>query len=281
MSSMSPVLIEADNVSHAWARAFLRIVDSPGTEIAPLLLSVNGFDGSEIAEDWSIRWPLDAALRAAGKVDTETAAFTIFPEPVWRLAGGNRHRLYQLYIAALPRYVAIDRRRNGRGLYFSRLVAYWVDPRTGSQLPHIPNGSLPENGNQLEYIIAQYLTREETRRSMFQAAVFDPGRDHVPAAQLGFPCMQHLSFVPFHDGTLAVNAFYATQQLFWKGYGNFLGLCRLGRFMAGEMGLRLGRMSCYIGIEKMEGFRKNLPASAAVIAAARSAVGDTSHGEQS
>ncbi len=49
MSSMSPVLIEADNVSHAWARAFLRIVDSPGTEIAPLLLSVNGFDGSEIA----------------------------------------------------------------------------------------------------------------------------------------------------------------------------------------------------------------------------------------
>ena len=35
------------------------------------------------------------------------------------------------------------------------------------------------------------------------------------APYLGFPCLQHLSFVPdFHDGALALNAFYATQQLY-------------------------------------------------------------------
>lgn len=86
---------------------------------------------------------------------------------------------------------------------------------------------------------------------MLQASIFDPKRDHVRSAQLGFPCLQHVTFVP-NDGGLIINAFYATQQIFEKAYGNYLGLCRLGHFMAHEMGLTLERMNCVIGVEKLD-----------------------------
>jgi hypothetical protein len=55
-----------------------------------------------------------------------------------------------------------------------------------------------------------------------------------------------------HSGTLGLNAFYATQQLFVKAYGNWLGLARLGVFLAHEMGLRFDRLTCFAGIEKMD-----------------------------
>ncbi len=71
-----------------------------------------------------------------------------------------------------------------------------------------------------------------------QATTFDPGRDHVADARLIFPCLQQVSFVPTKEG-LVVNAFYATQQIFDKAYGNYLGLAQLGAFMAHEMGMPL------------------------------------------
>jgi hypothetical protein len=83
--------------------------------------------------------------------------------------------------------------------------------------------------------------------------VFDPVRDHTGAARQPFPCLQHISLVPdARSGTLCLNAFYATQQLFVKAYGNWLGLARLGSFLAHEMGLQFDRLACFAGIEKMD-----------------------------
>lgn len=49
-----------------------------------------------------------------------------------------------------------------------------------------------------------------------------------------------------------VNAFYATQQVVHKGYGNYLGLGRLGAFMASQMHRRLERLNIFVGIAKMD-----------------------------
>ena len=81
---------------------------------------------------------------------------------------------------------------------------------------------------------------------VLQAATFDPGRDHVASAQLGFPCLQQVSFEPTAAG-LVVNAFYATQQIFDKAYGNYLGLAQLGAFMAHEMGMP-SRLNVMVGV---------------------------------
>ena len=35
-----------------------------------------------------------------------------------------------------------------------------------------------------------------------------------------------------------MTGFYATQYVVERAYGNYLGLCRLGEFMAHEMGLK-------------------------------------------
>ena len=91
---------------------------------------------------------------------------------------------------------------------------------------------------------------------MLQASTFDPGRDHVASAQLGFPCLQQVSFEPTVAG-LVVNAFYATQQVFDKAYGNYLGLAQLGAFMAHEMDMRLARLNVMVGIAKLERVAKS------------------------
>lgn len=106
------------------------------------------------------------------------------------------------------------------------------------------------------------------RRSMFQASVFDPARDHVADAQLQFPCLQHVSFEPTTQG-LVINAFYATQQLFVKAYGNYLGIAQLGAFMAHEMKTKLLRMNVVVGIAKFERISKSDADLKPLIAAAR------------
>jgi len=64
---------------------------------------------------------------------------------------------------------------------------------------------------------------------------------------MGFPCLHQVCFTPIGTNGcegLAVTGFYATQHIFEKAYGNYLGLYRLGHFVAHEMKLRLVRMTC-------------------------------------
>lgn len=234
----APFVVDEDNLSRAWSRAFLRVMDHPGTEITPLVISISGFGPTgEISEDAELRTAMDGVLKALDYWDVETVAFTIFPERYWQMAQGDRAKFFRICRDALPRLMAMNPRNNRRGLYFGRLVDY---------------GTGPCSGNQLEWVLSQYHGRAGVRRSMLQATTFDPARDHVPDAQLGFPCLQQLSFVPTEDGGLVVNAFYATQQLFDKAYGNYLGIARLGAFMAHEMGLRLIRVNVTVGIAKLD-----------------------------
>jgi hypothetical protein len=254
-------LIDDDDLARAWGRALLHVVDHPGTLISPLVLSVTGFSPGATPEVPTVREGLDGALARLGMQSVHTVANTIFPQSLWRYAGYDRQRFFAEYLANRPRYRALAPTKNGRGLYFERLIAYGPDGAPDDQLI-----------NQLEFIITQYKSRRGVRASMFQASTFDPAQDHTPAAQLGFPCLQHVSFVPVVDGTLVLNAFYATQQLFDKAYGNYLGLCRLGHFMAREMGLVLGRLNCFVGVAKLERITKGADALTPVIDAVRAAL---------
>lgn len=254
---MGPLLINEPDLSRAWAKAVLHVVDHAGLEISPLVLSVTGFDDNgTAAENKAVRHALDNLLLAKGLRNVEDVAFTIFPQRLWQVAQGDRALLFEYYRKAFPRYQAMNPRDNRRGLYFERLISY---------------GRGPCDGNQLEWILSQFNAREGVRRSMFQASVFDPGRDHVATAQLQFPCLQHVSFEPTREG-LVVNAFYATQQLFVKAYGNYLGIAQLAAFMAHEMKMKLIRMNVIIGVAKFERISKTDPQLAPLLSAARACV---------
>ncbi|HAG79883.1 MAG TPA: thymidylate synthase [Cyanobacteria bacterium UBA12227] len=258
MSNGSPLLIDEDNLSYAWARAFLHIMDNSGKEISPLVVSITGFTDGIPNEDRNIRQSLDNCLAAEGEQKVDTVANTIFPHSMWRRSKYERKELFERYLKVFDRIKAAEPNKNRRGIYFERLIAFDSRPDNVNQLEY--------NGNQLEYIISQYNARPGVRRSMFQASIFDPGRDHIPDPYLPFPCLQHISFVPQGE-TLTLNAFYATQQILNKAYGNYLGLCRLGNFMAHEMELTFSRMNCFVGVAKLEhiGKKKNIPKKSPIL----------------
>ena len=256
-AAAEPVMINDNNLSCAWSRLLLGILDGAGTEVSPLVLSVTGFDDKGVvSEDPSVRQAVDQLLKRKGRLAVEDVAFTIFPQRLWEMSRGDRTRLFTLYRATFPRWQAMNKKANGRGLYFERMVMY---------------GRGPCDGNQLEWILSQYDSRAGVRRSMLQATTFDPGRDHVASAQLGFPCLQQVSFEPTAAG-LVVNAFYATQQIFDKAYGNYLGLAQLGAFMAYEMDIPLTRLNVMVGVAKLERITKSDPDFAPLVAAAQTLV---------
>lgn len=222
--------IEDKNLSFAWARA-MRLVTAKGSggEVAPLIVSVTGFDVGVVRENAAVRAALDGTLVSLGKQPCETVASTIFPTSLWNPMLPRAH-LFERYEQILSKMRQATP-KNRRGLYFERLT------RGG------PKGK----ENQLDFVLSTNTSRPGARRSALQLAVFDPARDHTTAAQLGFPCLQHLTFAPTKEG-LCINAFYATQYLVERAYGNYLGICRLGQFAAHELKIPLVRMTCFTGI---------------------------------
>jgi hypothetical protein len=222
-------VITEDNLSIAWVKAFAALTVRGVEEVSPLVVSVVGMDGAPLGENPAIESALDGALLAAGKFSCHTVANTIFPCSMWNPAVG-RSTLFARYGALLTRLKRVP--QNRQGTYFGRLIRFG------------PEGT---ERNQLEHIISTY-ERGNHRRSALQASIFDPMRDQTHQRQRGFPCLQQVAFLPQGDGGLCVTGFYGMQYLFDRGYGNYLGLSRLGTFMAHELGLRLTQMVCVAAV---------------------------------
>jgi hypothetical protein len=233
-----PMAITADNLSLGWAQVVEHLAKPGVKRIAPLTLTITGFDETgTAAEIPEIRKAVDAFLIAQDKRDTENVAWTIFPKRYLEIAGGDREAFFDLFIESFQRMQEFNPRNNKRGSYFQRLV----DLNGGGKGP-----------NQLKWMLDEYHAHPKARRtSKFQATTFDPARDYSSTGQLEFPCLQQVSFT-FEDGGLALNGFYATQQIARKGYGNYLGLSRLGAFMAEEMELRFEQLNIFVGLAKMD-----------------------------
>lgn len=230
-------IIQENNLSVAWAKAYSIAMKRPGGEMHHLTVSVNGFNDNKIIEIREIRERLDQELINQGKPSCSTIAGTIFPETLWN-PNKDRNFLFKRYEKNWPRIQCY--RNNWRGTYFRRLTSY-DNPHSSSPI------------NQLDHII-QTWKKGNHRRSALQAAIFDPAKDHSHARQLGFPCLQHVFFSNCDNNGksgLSITGIYATQYLFEKAYGNYLGLCQLGRFMAKEMGLNLAQMTCITTVAKL------------------------------
>ncbi len=233
-----PVAIMADNLSLGWAQVLDHLAKPGICRIAPLTLTITGFDAiGTPAEIPAIREAVDTFLAAQGHRDTENVAWTIFPKRYLDIAGGDREAFFEIFIESFQRVQEFNPRNNKRGSYFQRLV----DLNGGGKGP-----------NQLKWILDEYHAHPKARRtSKFQATTFDPVRDYSSTGQLEFPCLQQVSFT-FEDGGLTLNGFYATQQIARKAYGNYLGLSRLGAFMGAEMGLRFEQLNVFVGLAKMD-----------------------------
>lgn len=228
------VVIKEKNLSIAWARAFCALMGQGIREIVPLQVTIE-IERESPVEKRSIRDELDSELRTNQQPLVETVASTIFPISMWNPTL-PRKNLFDRYLSALPSLKKVPQNRNG--IYFERFIAH--GEKHVNQLDFILKSRLGENGRS-----------PNPRRSMLQAAVLEPARDLTNQRQRGFPCLQQVSFAPHSNNELAVHGFYATQYIFQKAYGNYLGLYNLGRFVAHELGLDLTRVTCFTGIAEL------------------------------
>jgi hypothetical protein len=240
--------ITGKNLSEAWAQAFLLSYKSSDAALSPGIVS---FPVKENEPGWKLESPgIRAALEnqlnrsdilSANQSNIETVAGTIFPESIWNRCGGDREKLFEKYDNMWPQIKKC--KANRRGTYFRRLTSF-----------------SDKEINQLKEILKAW-DNNIYRRSALQAGIFDPCRDHRLEPFLGFPCLQQVVFHPIGPkgrGGMKVVALYANQLLIEKAYGNYLGLCRLGKFMAGEMGLTLKRVTCIATHLKRSDNQKNL-----------------------
>lgn len=265
--STEPQTIIASNLSLGWAAVLDRLAQ-PGIEaISPLSLSITGFDDNGVAAEVpTIRAAIDELLSAKDKREIENVAWTIFPQRYWVMAQGDRTAFFEMFRDAFLRIKEFNPQNNKRGSYFQRMVDFDGDGK---------------GFNQLGWILDEYDRNPSGRRSKWQATTFDPHRDMLTTAQLEFPCLQQVSFTFSGDSGLVINAFYATQQIVHKGYGNYLGLARLGAFMASQMNRRLERLNIFVGIAKMDKIGKTDGDFAKVLATVRTELAAATSGASS
>jgi len=224
------------SLDEAWLNATQLACSSQGHEVSPLTVAFKVAAPEPGARHGELRNDLNRALAASGRATVETVANTLFPNSLWNPARPRGH-LFKRYLDILP--VLRRDARNRRGLYFERLISY-------------PDGRTAAGKNQLDHIIQTFASGNH-RRSALQAAVFYPPADLNHARQLGFPCLHQIAFA--HNqarSTLTVTGFYAMQYLFARAYGNYLGLARLGEFMAHEMNLQLEQVVCFAAVAKLD-----------------------------
>lgn len=228
-----------DNLSHAWNEALQYLVARDGKAVH---LAV-GIRRPLDAEDQTIRETLDAFVeerRQSGKRvwPTSTVANTMFPSAFYRRDRDDaRERLYALHAKAQR----IQERMRDSENYFNRLVAY-------------PTAE-GETFNQLEYIVDRLVTQRKPRKrggplaSAYEIGLTIPGGDlrvQAPGQDrktMGFPCLSQISLTLDGD-VLNLAAMYRNQYFVTRAYGNYLGLARIGDFIATEVGVELGEVMC-------------------------------------
>lgn len=233
--SRGPLVIERADLAHAWATAFDELTQRGTDEIVPLVVCISGFDDNIAVEDANVRYLLDEALSTAGLQSIRTVANTIFPLSLWNpdLPAEALFVRYARVARKLRRY-----RLNRNGIYFERMVAFQ------------PKGS-DATFNQLQYVLD---TRDagNHRRSAYQVSVIDPTQDDTDQHRRGFPCLQQVSITPIGHGELSITGFYATQTMFERAYGNYVGLCDLGRFFAHYWKMELTRVTCIASVAQLD-----------------------------
>ena len=236
--------IAASNLSLAWAELYTHI-DSSSHVPGPVVLRIDDFPGELPPEDASLVEALNPVLASLGRATIEQTALTIFPFKQWTRRGRLGIRDFTAFYLNefLPRAKALNR-NNRRGTYFERMIRFTGLGKGGDGTPR------PRTVNQLEEVIefwrAARSHEKSPRTTAIQVAIFDPAKDNTRCIFQGFPCLQQVGLILNGVGDLEVTAFYPSQYVVDRAYGNYRGLCQLGVFLAHEIGVRFAALTCFV-----------------------------------
>lgn len=225
--SAIPRTVEATTVSDAWVGACRVLLAVPSAETTHLVLRME----EPLPERDEVRHAANEFLAAVPDCQPiDEVRNTIFPA---ELADEfpKPEDLMREYLELYPfiRRLSWD---NRRGTYFGRICAY---PR--------PNG---KDGRQLENTVRKLReSRDGTKwKAIYELDIYSEWKDSK--VKRGFPCMSHLAF-HLNGDRLDCLATYRNHDLITKGYGNYLGIAELQRYLARASGFHPGELMVIAG----------------------------------
>jgi len=237
---MMGIFVSENNVSTAWLVALSALLEAGGDAVN---LTVCIADPT--AENEGIRQVLDRFIASQRRAKprsvqrVSTVANTIFPLAWYlpdRLGSAAAQHLFELEQTARP----VSRRRNPRGTYFERMVA-WPGPdhqefnQLDQAVRRLRSARMRGHGRGHEYEIGIAMPTDE-----IAVPVIVPGKDR---STIGFPCLSHLSF-SLLNGAVHLLGVYRSHDFVSRAYGNYLGLGRVLQFVAHESGFPVGDLTC-------------------------------------
>lgn len=243
---MSLLARDTADLARAWLDTILAVSAQPKSKALHVITPIENVESDG---ETRIYRAADDLLERLGLPPVSTVANTIFPQAMAQQTP-DVAELAARYLKVLPDLKRVDS-RNHRGTYFSRLIAYPAASGPVNQLERVIINLRSELASDTP-MSARYETSlqvPDDQRSHVPTAdamavsVQEPGRDNHPR---GFPCLSFLSFQ--HDKThLHAVAHYRYQYLMGRGLGNYLGIARVIRYIAGHTGLQPGSLTVIAG----------------------------------
>ncbi|RYG88282.1 MAG: hypothetical protein EON58_20100 [Alphaproteobacteria bacterium] len=228
------------SISSAWLAAARYLKGQRGRHCFNLIYSVTQ-PGMITQPDLDLYRKYDSFAATAEIGTTTTVANTIFPLDTYKTFGSPG--LYNEYEASI--FPAI---RTQWGTYFDRMIR---------RRDHLGNFMLDKTGtpiNPMASMIDKLSKRVSSGRGSknhYELAITDEGFElttYLPERdcnyRLGGPCLSHLTFKIDDEGALRLTAIYRSHYYLERALGNLLGLARLQAFVAAEVGLNVGPLTC-------------------------------------
>lgn len=231
-------------IVEAWAQVFCAAMGAKSGVLAPTVVTIKRGSASQNSEAISVLTELEATLNRNGLTSSSSTSMTIFPWRAWRRKGLPNCVDFSSYCVnrLYPRMKRLDS-KNRYGTYFTRMMDY-------------PRNSTASGGgvNQLAHVCNLLKTTEKAfRTTALQISILDPLRDHTRQPVRGFPCLQQIGLRMNDAKSFEMHAFYPTQYILDRAYGNYLGLMQLGEFLEHESSKRFKRLVVFAGKPKLSG----------------------------
>ncbi|MGC7102749.1 hypothetical protein ACPZ19_49465 [Amycolatopsis lurida] len=270
-------IIRGQHCGQVWAQAVARLLAAPQRKVVHQIIQIT----DPGVEDPLVRAEVEKLLAARGLDPVSTVVNTLFPAEMARTSTGPEH-LAARYRAIYPR-IRAENRANKRGTYFGRLVEHPCQGAPADEFTRIYR-RLTTYGHGSNHAATVYegslrapgpadTGEEDTDQALarpadgdeatidFSPAIYNPKSDSMP---LGFPCLVHLSFQ--HVGEhLHLLAQYRSQYMIRRGYGNYLALGLLQRYLAESAGFRAGTLTVVTGQAEAEGATGDIESTLAAL----------------
>ena len=212
----------------AWLEATRSVNSRPGHEAHNVIIGIAN-PVVLTTQDLAIVKLVDTFLRDHECHPVETVANTIFPQALYQLYGSPK--FYEVYLENV--YPRIKKSQGDWGRYFERMVSFPLDKK-GKKIKPLED---------LVSKMKQHVGDDRCFKNIYELTIYDPIRDAGPV--MNRQCLSFLSFKLTDDKPrkLLLTALYRNHYYIERLLGNLIGLGRLMKFVADEVGVDVGDLT--------------------------------------